>query len=199
MVFAASFRADGKQLIVGVAGATGSLAVARPEAVVSHALLIDVAGGKATARIEYTPKPRQPLFNAVAVAPDGKQAAVSCNGSISPPAGSFKALSRVWLWDATKKEAYDPVGSLGPIREGWTYSLHYLPGGRHLLVVGSYALRIWDLETDRLIEPEGASPKALGTDLKVAIAPGVDGTVHIAAVTSAGVVHVWKVTLPAKR
>ena len=166
-----AFRADGKQVAVRID---------------RQILLFDTATGKRAATIE-------PVNWCAAVAPDGRTVAVAGDSLVDDH--TARNHSRVGFWDAKTGRIGFPVRSHAAFMREWCYGLSYLPNGRHLVLVGSAGLLIWDVTAEVLVETGKEAAVPLGRGTVVSFTPTTDG-VYVAAITKTGVIHVWKVTPP---
>ncbi|MBM3982533.1 MAG: hypothetical protein FJ304_20130 [Planctomycetes bacterium] len=149
----------------------------------AHILLFDTATGKRTARIDG-------FQWCSAIAPDGKTVAVARDYHMTPT-----NRSPIAFWDAETNRIRYPVKLPKPFVNRTIHALHYLPDGRHLVVVGSFGVRLWDLQTENWVEHDNAPEARLGENAQVSFTPIPDG-VLIATLTTDGIAQVWKVTAP---
>jgi WD40 repeat protein len=196
-IAAAAFGPDGKQLAVALDGrrevlrdpAAGRILEVKAW-VTPHGRLIDTATGKPGDTIRY-PAVSSYRYSAIALSADGKTVFAAGGGH----SAERRSPDTLWMWDAATTAA--PVSGFFPqFRNGHeVYGIHPLPGGRYLVLGGTFGVLVWDLQKDRAITADPGVKERLGVAATVTFSPTKDG-VYVATVTQDGIVAAWKVTMP---
>lgn len=186
LIQSAAFRPDGKELLARFEMAPPLVRPADAPWVKPYVRVFDTATGKEVGLVKD-------VFKSASLAPDGKTYAIDTGITNASPIPN-RNTSLVSIKNRrTGEETYAAVG-LRPLQVGNLIGLHYLPDGRHVVVVTNSSVVIWDTAEQGLIKFGG---KLSGQPNRVRFTQIEDGLLF-ATVSYTGEMQVWRVSLPKK-
>jgi WD40 repeat protein len=183
-VESAEFRPDGKELLTRSVPIRGPSRPANVPIDRTNVRVFETATGKEVGSVKDVEK-------AASLSPDGSRFALDTGLLMAFPSPN-RNTSLVSIKDRrTGEETYPPKG-LTALQQGKLAGLHFLPDGRHVVVVTSLTVVVWDMTKDEIIKFGG---KLSGAPVRVRFTQ-IENGLLFATVASNGDMQVWRVTLP---